>query len=103
MMREFVPGRIWLKDIPLRFLGVPVGARMTVIRLVNDVLFLHSPTRLDDQTRQELSGLGRVRYIVSPNNMHHFFIAEYFEEYPMAQIYASPGLVEKRRDLTFRY
>ena len=32
-----------------------------------------------------------------------FFIGDYFQAYPAAKIYASPGLPEKRKDLKFRY
>jgi hypothetical protein len=100
---EFVPNEIWYKRIPLSYLGVPIGTRMTIIRINSDSLFIHSPVRLDEATRLELSKLGRVDFVVSPNNMHHLFIGDYFDAYPSAKIYASPGLPEKRKDLNFKY
>ncbi len=80
-----------------------IGTRMTVVRVSLDKLFVHSPTRLDEATKLQFIPLGRVKYVVSPNNMHHFFIGDYFSPYPDAKIYASPGLDEKRRDLKFQY
>lgn len=102
-LREFVPGQIWIKEISLRFFGLQIGTRMTVIRLSDGSLFLHSPVRLDQSLKQEFDKIGRVRFIVSPNNLHHLFLGDYFTEYPLARIYASPGLPEKRKDLKFQY
>lgn len=102
-LAEFVPQQIWIKKIPLRFFGLQIGTRMTVVRLFDGSLFLHSPVRLDKNLKQELDKLGRVRFIISPNNLHHLFLGDYFSEYPLARIYASPGLPEKRKDLKFSY
>lgn len=100
---EYVPNQIWFKRIRLSYLGVPIGTRMTIVRLNSDSLFIHSPIRLDEQTQAELAKLGRVDFVVSPNNMHHLFIGDFFDMYPSAKIYASPGLPEKRTDLSFKY
>ena len=45
---------IWDHEIPIRFGGLPLWHRMTVIRLMNGGLVVHSPTRLD------LASEGRV-------------------------------------------
>jgi hypothetical protein len=74
---------------------------MTVVRLRDGSLFLHSPVRLDSATRQGLDRLGPVRALVAPNRFHHFFIREYVAAYPGARAYAAPGLGRKRRDLVF--
>ena len=34
---------LWIADAPLRFLGLEVGARMTIVRLPGRKLLLHSP------------------------------------------------------------
>ncbi len=100
---EFIPNQIWIKKVPLRFFGLQIGTRMTVVRLSDGTLFLHSPVRLDKNLKNELDALGRVRSVVSPNNLHHLFLGDYFKEYPLARVYASPGLPEKRKDLKFEY
>ena len=74
---------------------------MTVARLADGGLFVHSPVRLDMETRRDLDGLGPVRAVVAPNKYHHLYVGDYFAAYPNAQIYAAPGLAEKRRDLRF--
>lgn len=100
-LTEFLPGRIWTRWIPLSFYGLPLGARMTAIRLKNGGMFIHSPTRLDKATQREIDDIGPVHFIVAPNRLHHLFLKDYFKSYPDARVYASPRLPEKRRDLGF--
>ena len=45
--------------------------------------------------------LGPVRYLISPNALHHLFLAEWKCAYPDARLYASPRLPGKRKDLAF--
>ncbi len=61
---------IWLADRPQRFHGLEVGTRMTVIRLADGSLLLHSPVELDFELRCEIDRLGRVRLAVAPNRVH---------------------------------
>ena len=44
---------------------------------------------------------GTVRFLVSPNLLHHLFLGEWKAAYPDARLYASPGLRKKRKDLAF--
>ena len=64
-MRELDEG-LWVEDRPLRLLGIEVGARMTVVRLEDGGLFLHSPVALDADLRSDLDALGPVRCVVAP-------------------------------------
>jgi len=89
--------------MPFRFLGVSIGARMTIVRLSDGKLFVHSPIELSANVRSYLNHRGNIKVIVSPNNLHHLFMADYFDEYPYAKIFASPGLKVKRKDLHFTY
>lgn len=100
---EVVPNQIWVQKMPLRFLGLEIGTRMTVVKLYGNNLWIHSPVALDDQTQISLEKIGVIKYVVSPNNMHHLFIGDYFDAFPSAKIYAAPGLAKKRKDLNFRY
>jgi hypothetical protein len=74
---------------------------MTVIRLADGTLFLHSPIYLNSEIRLALGELGPVRAIVAPSKAHHLFVADYAKAYPDAQLYGSHGLAEKRQDLKF--
>ncbi|MCA9401531.1 MAG: DUF4336 domain-containing protein [Candidatus Omnitrophica bacterium] len=100
---ELVDREIYTYRVPFRFLGLPIGTRMTVIRLTGDALLIHSPVDLTPQTKPVIDQLGLVKYVVAPNNMHHLYIDDYLQHYPYAQIFAAPGLPEKRKDIKFHH
>jgi ribosomal-protein-alanine N-acetyltransferase len=50
----------------------------------------------------EIDAIGRVRWVVGPNKVHHLFIGDWARTYPSAELCAAPGLAEKRRDLRFQ-
>lgn len=98
MLRE-LDKNLWVVERPLQLAGVPFGARMTVVRLPEAGLWLHSPVALDDPLRRALAELGPVRYVVAPNLFHHLYLAEYPRAYPEAQLWGPPGLAEKKPDM----
>ncbi len=100
-LQEIEPNVLWTCATNLRFLWIPIGARMTIIKFPTNELFIHSPIGLSDKIRRELSHLGKIRYVVSPNCLHHLFLTDYVENCQTALFFASPGLVEKRMDLSF--
>jgi hypothetical protein len=93
---------VWVATRALPLAVGDVGTRMTVIRLTDGGLFLHSPVRLDGATRAALDALGPVRAVVAPSKVHHFFVGDYLSAYPEAQAWAAPGLPAKRTDLAFQ-
>ncbi len=92
---------LWVAERPHRYLGLQIGTRMTVIKLTDGSLFVHSPVRLDEVTHASLDKLGPVKHVVAPNRFHHLFVSDYLKNYSDAKIYAAPGLDTKRRDLHF--
>lgn len=92
---------IWTAVRPQTFFGLEVGARMTVMRLADGSLLLHSPLPLDADLRRELDALGRVRYAVAPNRVHHLYAGKVADAYPEARLWIGPGLEKKRPDLEF--
>ena len=100
-LQPFGP-EIWIADGPMAsFYGFPYSTRMAVIRLSDGGLFVWSPVALSTALRAAVDALGPVRYLVSPNALHHLFLAEWTSAYPEARLYASPRLRRKRRDLSF--
>jgi hypothetical protein len=99
-LRELAEG-LWVVEHPFVVAGLHLGGRMTVIRLDDGSLMLHSPTEPDDDVATELDALGPVRHLVAPNPFHHLFLGAWRERYPGARLYAAPGLPKKRPDLTF--
>ncbi len=92
---------IWVADRPQRFYGLEVGTRMTVIRLADGSLLLHSPIALDADLRRELDALGPVRFTVAPNRVHHLYAGKVADAYPESRLWIAPGLESKRPDLVF--
>jgi hypothetical protein len=92
---------IWIAERRQRFYGLEVGTRMTVIRLADGGLLLHSPISLDAEVRRELDAIGRVRFAVAPNRVHHLHAGDVAEAYPGARLWVAPGLEGKRPDLVF--
>jgi hypothetical protein len=92
-------GSLWIKRVPLRFFGLQMGTRMTVVRLEDGGLFVHSPTAADENTRRAVDELGPVRFIIAPNRLHHLWVAEWAGAYPHAQLWGSPKLLQKRKDI----
>jgi len=88
MLRPLGPDGPWVAETPLRSHRIEVGRRMTVIRLAEGGLFIHSAARLTPELRDDLERLGPVRFVVSPNRMHHFFMEEYARAWPRAAIVA---------------
>jgi hypothetical protein len=91
---------LWIAESPLRFLGLEVGARMTVVRLPGPKLLLHSPIAATAEIVHDVTALGPVAYIVAPNRLHHLFVGEWQRAFPDASTYAAPGLDTKRPDLS---
>lgn len=92
---------IWIAERPQRFYGLEVGTRMTVIRLADGSLLLHSPVALDPELCRELDAIGRVRFTVAPNRLHHLYAGEVAQAYPGSRLWVAPGLERKRPDLVF--
>jgi Domain of unknown function (DUF4336) len=101
MLKPFGP-EIWIADGPhVSVGGFHYGTRMAVIRLSNGGLFIWSPIKLTEDLRSEIDALGRVRYLVPPNSLHHLFIDCWQRAYSDARLYAPPGLRTKRKDISF--
>jgi len=93
---------IWIFDgqaVP--FLCFPFSTRMTVIRLADATLWVHSPIKLTPVIEEQLQQLGKVKYLIAPNHLHHLFLAQWQTCYPEARCYGTDEVIEKRADLSF--
>jgi len=75
--------------------GRIMPARMTVIRLPDGGLLLHSPTRFSLALKQKLQALGPIRHLVAPNVVHWTFLPEWQRACPDATTWAAPGLRDR--------
>ena len=101
---------LWTATQPLRFQGLEVGSRMTVVRLpqsgqVQDELaqgelaqgelVLISPIELTESDRHHLDQLGTVAHIIAPNRFHYLSLQSTQTHYPHAQVWGVEGLSQK--------
>lgn len=95
-----VAADLWIVDGPtIRFpfgVGLPFPTRMAVVRVPGQGLFIHSPTVLTPELHREILDLGRVRWLIAPNRLHHAWIAQWAAAFPSADVFAAPG-VDLRR------
>jgi hypothetical protein len=100
-MLEPIDDGLWAEARCLRFAGVETGTRMTIVRLQDGGLFIHSPVSLTTGTREAVDALGSVKAVVAPSRFHHLYVGEWIQAYPAAVVCACPGLARKRPDLSW--
>lgn len=101
MLQAFGPA-LYVADGPsVPFFGFAYPTRMAVAELGDGSVWVWSPIALTAGLADQVDALGPVRYIVSPNKIHHLFIAQWAERWPEARLYAPPGLARKRPELRF--
>lgn len=98
---EYQKDRIWIKEYPIRYAGTSFNSRMTIIRLSNGNLFIHSPCEIDEKTKVAIEGLGKVEFIVAPGSYHYFHVASAQSAFPDAETFLCPGIEKKRPDIEF--
>ena len=95
-----VAENVWIVDGPAIKFGFPwpkfdFPTRMTICRLPERRLFVHSPTELDEDLRKQVDGLGEVTWIVEPNRIHYWWAPEWRAAYPDAEVWLAPRIREQ--------
>ncbi|WP_410218031.1 DUF4336 domain-containing protein [Paracoccus sp. (in: a-proteobacteria)] len=92
-----VAADVWIVDSgPLKAMGMlPLPVRMTVFRLQDKSLLLHSPTRFTSDLLWQLTDLGAVRHMVAPNSAHWTMLKDWQQAVPDAVTWAAPGLRDR--------
>jgi len=93
---------IYVSDGPaVPFFGFPYPTRMVLVRLADGNCWVWSPVDLTDELYSAVCDIGTVRHIVSPNKIHHLFLAQWSERFPQARLYAPPGLARRKPEIRF--
>lgn len=92
---------LWTFHQRLSVLGAEIGTRMTVVRLRDGGLLVHSPIRLTPELEQTLASLGQVEHVLAPNLDHYLFVPDFKRRFPQARFYAAPGVAQKLSELRF--
>jgi hypothetical protein len=100
---EYISEKIWLLEYPVRFGGMDLFGRTTIIRLDNGDLIVHDPCVIDESTKRQIDKIGIVKYIIAPGTYHHLFVTEFQKKYPNAETFLCPGLERKRPDIKFEW
>ncbi len=95
MLKPVAPD-IWIVDSgPIRAMGLTLPVRMTVVRLKDGGLWLHSPTRHTPALERALADLGPVRHLVAPTVAHWTFLEAWQRACPDATSWAVPALRDR--------
>lgn len=92
---EPIAEEVWAMVQPFGMMGLDAMLRMTVIRLADGTLFVHSPIDLTRECRHLIKAIGGpVSHIVIPNNSpeHWYFVPQWALVFPEANIHVAPGL-----------
>lgn len=90
---------LWHVQHAFKVNGLPLTTRMTLVRLDDGGLWLHSPVPLTPAQKTAVEVLGPVRHIVAPSKTHHLFLADCARAFPHATLHGAPGLARKRPDV----
>src|SRR6185437_13167440 len=82
---------LWIVDGPLIRFGLPgmkmpFPTRMTIVRLADGGLFVHSPTPLTPELKAEVEREGAPRWIIGPNRIHYWWIPDWAAAFPQASV-----------------
>jgi len=86
---------IWVHEDQMKMAGAPLRLRMTVVRLSDGRLWVHSPTALSPALEQEVNNLGEVAFIVGASNGHNKWLQQWQQAFPEAGLYVSGGIPDK--------
>jgi len=91
--KELAPG-LWVVDAALEgTLAIPV--RMTVLRLRDGGLWLHSPTPHRPALQSALEAIGPIRHLVAPDSVHWLGVRTWQQSVPEARCWGAPGIVAR--------
>ena len=94
-------GNVWEAVAPIKLPGLRLDHRMTVIRLSNGELLIHSPIAFAEPLRAEILQLGIPAWFVAPSRFHDMFWPEWFRAFPNARFLAVPGFDRDHPELPF--
>ncbi len=100
MLTSLAPG-LWEFNAPMTVLGMALGHRMTVARLTDGTLWVHSPVAYSAAVAAALASHGAVAHIIAPNGMHDTYLEGWFAAYPKARFHGARGFATFRPDLKF--
>ena len=96
-MLQEIAKNIWTVDGPdVVFAGASMHTRMTIVRLGDGGLWIHSPIDFSSSVQVLIDELGgAVTALIAPNKLHHLFIGLWMDAFPQASVFAEAELKRK--------
>lgn len=91
--------RMWVQEDSMQMMGVRLPLRMTMVKLADDSMWMHTPTPYNSQIRNRVAAMGELKHIVAPSNGHHLFLEDWQRSFPDATIYLADGILKKQPNL----
>lgn len=90
---------LWIAEHEMALMGIPFRTRMTVVKLADGDLVLHSPIPPNHGLTAALGALGMPNWRIAPNLHHHLFQTPWQELIATSRLLAPKGMEKKRPDL----
>ncbi|MGF1575295.1 MAG: DUF4336 domain-containing protein [Cyanophyceae cyanobacterium] len=93
---KHIAPNVWIADGGwIRFYGLPFPTRMTVLRLSNGDIWVHSPIADKEGLSAAVAALGSIRHLIAPNWIHYAWVPSWQLRFRKALTWASPGVVKR--------
>lgn len=103
MLDAVVAGALWVRPYPVRLGGARFTARMTVLRLGDGKVLIHSPCPIDGALAAAIGELGPVAAIIAPGNLHWLHVRSCQRAFPQALTFVCPGVEKRAPGLSFDF
>jgi hypothetical protein len=101
-MLEQLGPELWTADGGIvSFFGYDYPTRMVAVRLKDGGLWIWSPIELNPELEEKVQALGPVRHLVSPNKLHHLFLAAWSARFPDAKLWGTASTIRRFPRLDF--
>jgi hypothetical protein len=91
-----VTGDVWIVDGEvIKVAMFPFPTRMTIVRLGNGELFIHSPTALTAELKAAVEALGTPGYLIGPSWLHYWWLPDWKRAFPSARVFVAEGVRER--------
>ena len=93
---------IWIADgeevaMDFKLFKIPFSTRMTIIRLKNGEIWVHSPIKPNTYLLSQITQLGEVAHIIAPNILHYSYVDEWHWLFPNAQVWLARGVQNRAK------
>lgn len=100
---EQVAQSLWIAEGGIvNFYGFAYPTRCVIVRLDSGALWVWSPVELTERLRREVETLGPVTHLVSPNKLHHLYLASWRSTFPGASLWGPASTIRRHTKWTFQ-